>query len=66
MKGKVYKKVVRSAMMFGLETEALIKRPKAELDIPVLKMLKCSLGVMRMERIKLSLTEEQTKLEKPD
>ncbi|XP_051793650.1 uncharacterized protein LOC127530564 [Acanthochromis polyacanthus] len=52
MKGKVYKTVVRPAMLFGLETVSLRKRQEAELEVAELKMLRFSLGVTRMDRIR--------------
>ncbi|KAK2917518.1 hypothetical protein Q8A73_004265 [Channa argus] len=52
MKGKVFKMVVRPAMLFGLETMALKKRQEAELEVAELKMLRFSLGVTRMDRIR--------------
>ncbi|KAK2899617.1 hypothetical protein Q8A73_012746 [Channa argus] len=52
MKGKVFKTVVRPAMLFGLETVALKKRQEAELEVAELKMLRLSLGVTRMDRIR--------------
>ncbi|MCJ8736396.1 hypothetical protein PDJAM_G00258050 [Pangasius djambal] len=44
-KGKVYKTVVRAAMLYGLETVALRKRQESELEVAELKMLRFSLGV---------------------
>lgn len=35
MKGKVYKMVVRPAMLFGIETVAMTKRPETELEVKV-------------------------------
>ena len=52
MKGKIYKTVVRPAMLFGLETVALRKRQETELEVAELKMLRFSLGVTRMDRIR--------------
>ena len=52
MKGKVFKTVVKPAMLFGLETVALKKRQEAELEVAELKMLRFSLGVTRMDRIR--------------
>ncbi|KAF7651214.1 hypothetical protein LDENG_00113870 [Lucifuga dentata] len=52
MKGKVYKTVVRPAMLYGLETVALRKRQEAELEVAETKMLRFSLGVTRMDRIR--------------
>lgn len=45
MKGKVYKTVVRAAMLAGLETVPLRKRQEAELEVEEMKMLRFSLGV---------------------
>ena len=49
---KVYKMVVRLAMLYGLETVLLIKKQEAELVVAELKMLRFSLGIMRMNKIK--------------
>ena len=46
-KWKVYKRVVRPAMLFGLETVLLNKRQEAEL-----KRLRFSLGAMRMDKMR--------------
>ena len=51
-KGKVYKTVVRPAMLYGLETVPLTKKQEAELAVAELKMLRFSLGVTRMDKIK--------------
>ncbi|KAK3542298.1 hypothetical protein QTP86_021960, partial [Hemibagrus guttatus] len=40
IKGKVYKTVVRPAMLYGLETVSLRKRQEAELEVAELKMLR--------------------------
>ncbi|KAI5085143.1 hypothetical protein C0J45_23845, partial [Silurus meridionalis] len=52
MKGKVYRTVVRPAMLYGLETVALSKRQEAELEVAELKMLRFSLGLTRMDRFR--------------
>ncbi|KAI5085539.1 hypothetical protein C0J45_23706, partial [Silurus meridionalis] len=52
MKGKVYRTVVRPAMLYGLETVALSKRQEAELEVAELKMLMFLLGVTRMHKIR--------------
>ena len=52
VKGKVYSRVVRPAMLYGLETVALTSRQVAELEVAELKMLRFSLGVTRMDKIK--------------
>ncbi|KAK3536510.1 hypothetical protein QTP86_013834 [Hemibagrus guttatus] len=50
--GKVYRTVVRPAMLYGLETVSLRKRQESELDVAELKMLRFSLGVTRLDRIR--------------
>ena len=52
VKGKVNSTVVRPAMMYGLVTLAIGKSQEAELKVPVLKMLRFSLGVTQMDRIR--------------
>ncbi|MCJ8736379.1 hypothetical protein PDJAM_G00257690 [Pangasius djambal] len=52
IKGKVYKTVVGPAMLYGLETVSLRKRQESELEVAELKMLRFSLGVTRLDRIR--------------
>ncbi|KAK3514739.1 hypothetical protein QTP70_029689 [Hemibagrus guttatus] len=52
IKGKVYRSVVRPAMLYGLETVSLRKRQESELEVAELKMLRFSLGVTRLDRIR--------------
>ncbi|KAK3506625.1 hypothetical protein QTP70_011141 [Hemibagrus guttatus] len=52
IKGKVYRTVVRPAMLYGLETVSLRKRQESELEVAELKMLRFSLGVKRLDRIR--------------
>ncbi|KAK3555247.1 hypothetical protein QTP86_011809, partial [Hemibagrus guttatus] len=52
IKGKVYRTVVRAAMLYGLETVSLRKRQESELEVAELKMLRGSLGVTRLDRIR--------------
>ncbi|KAI5628469.1 receptor tyrosine-protein kinase erbB-3 precursor [Silurus asotus] len=52
LKGKVYRTVVRPAMLYGLETVALSKRQVAKLEVAELKMLRFSLGVTTMNKIR--------------
>ncbi|KAK3574844.1 hypothetical protein QTP86_018427, partial [Hemibagrus guttatus] len=52
IKGKVYRSVVRPAMLYGLETVSLRKRQESELEVAELKMLRFSLGVTRSDRIR--------------
>ncbi|KAK3534979.1 hypothetical protein QTP70_001936 [Hemibagrus guttatus] len=52
IKGKAYRTVVRPAMLYGLETVSLRKRQESELEVAELKMLRFSLGVTRLDRIR--------------
>ncbi|KAK3542012.1 hypothetical protein QTP86_010329 [Hemibagrus guttatus] len=52
IKAKVYRTVVRAAMLYGLETVSLRKRQESELEVAELKMLRFSLGVTRLDRIR--------------
>ncbi|KAK3507946.1 hypothetical protein QTP70_005050 [Hemibagrus guttatus] len=52
IKGKVYRTVVRPAMLYGLETVSMRKRQESELGVAELKMLRFSLGVTRLDRIR--------------
>ncbi|KAK3508739.1 hypothetical protein QTP70_004218 [Hemibagrus guttatus] len=52
IQGKVYRIVVRLAMLYGLETVSLRKRQESELEVAELKMLRFSLGVTRLDRIR--------------
>ncbi|XP_061686368.1 uncharacterized protein LOC133506339 [Syngnathoides biaculeatus] len=62
MKGKIYKTVVRLAMMYRLETVALKKQRKAELEVAEMKMLRLSLGVSRLNRIRNELIRGTAKV----
>ena len=52
VKGKVYRVAVRPAMLYGLETVALTNRQEADMEVAELKMLRFSLGVTRMDKIR--------------
>ncbi|KAK3534004.1 hypothetical protein QTP86_000518 [Hemibagrus guttatus] len=52
IKRKVYRTVVRPAMLYGLDTVSLRKRQESELEVAELKMLRFSLGVTRLDRIR--------------
>ena len=44
VKGKLYKTVVRPAMLYGLETIGLSRKHEAELEVVELKTFRFSLG----------------------
>ncbi|KAI5627956.1 hypothetical protein C0J50_3222 [Silurus asotus] len=52
IKGKVYTTVVRPAMLYGLEPVALSKRQEVELEVAELKMMRFSMGVTTMDKIR--------------
>ena len=52
VKGKVFTTAVRPAQMYGLETAALTKRQERTLEVAETKMLRFSLGVTRLDRIR--------------
>ena len=52
VKGKVYRMVVRPAMMYGLETVALTKKQEVELEVAELRMLRFAMGVTRMDKVR--------------
>lgn len=50
MKGKM---VVRPALLYGLETVALTERQEAQLEVAELKVQQFSLGMTKMDRIRI-------------
>ena len=52
VKGKVYKTVVRPAMMYGAETWAVKKAQEKKLDVAEMRMLRWMSGVTKLERIR--------------
>ena len=52
MKGKVYKTVIKPALVYSLETVALSKGQEKELEVAELKMLRYSLGVTKLDKIR--------------
>ena len=64
VKGKVFTVAVRPAMSYGLETLALTKRQEAEMEVAELKMLRFSLGVTRMDKIRNEYIRGTAQVEK--
>ena len=52
VKGKVYSSVVRTAMVYGLETVAVTKKQVEEMEVAEIKMLKFAIGVTRKDKIR--------------
>ena len=56
VKGKVYNVAMTPAMLYGLLTVALKKRQEADMEVAELKMLRFSLGVTIMDKIRNEYT----------
>ncbi|XP_065652840.1 uncharacterized protein LOC136080155 [Hydra vulgaris] len=52
IKGKIYRTVVRPAMLYGLETVALTKRQVRVMEVSEMKMLRFLFGVTKKDRIR--------------
>ena len=52
VKGKLYKTVVRPAMMYSAETLAVMKAQEKKLDVAEMKMLRWMSGVTNLDRIR--------------
>ena len=52
VKGKVYKMVVRPAMMYGAETWAVKKAQEKKLNVAEMRMLRWMSGVTKLDRIR--------------
>ena len=50
VKGKIYKVVVRPALLYGMETVAMTKRLEKKLEVAEMKMLRWMKGVTRKDR----------------
>ena len=61
VKGKVYKTVVRPAMMYGAETWSM-KKAQEKLDVAEMRMLKWMTGVTKLTRIRNERIRETTKV----
>ena len=52
IKGKVYRTVVRPALMYGAETWALKKAQEKKLEVAEMRMLRWMCGVTKMDKIR--------------
>ena len=52
VKGKVYRSVVRPAMVYVLETVAVTKKQVEEMEVAEMKMLRFAMGVTKKDKIK--------------
>ena len=63
VKGKVYRSVVRPAMVYGLETVAVTKKQVEEMKVAEIKMLRFAMGVMRKDKIRNEYIRDTVKVE---
>ena len=52
VKGKMYKSVVRPAMLYGMETVAVTERQMGKIEIAELKMVRWAQGMSRKDKIR--------------
>ena len=64
VKGKMYKIVVRPAMLYGMETVAVTERQMAKMEVAELKMVRWALGVTRKDKIRNKYTRGTAKIAK--
>ena len=52
LKGRLYKVMVRPAMLYGIEALAVTKRQESKMEVAEMKMLRFSLGKTRIDKIR--------------
>ena len=62
LKGKIHKTVIRPAMIYGAETWALKKIHEKRLEVAEMRMLRWSLGVTRLDRIRNEVIRNKLKV----
>ena len=62
VKGKVYKKVVRPAMMYGAETWEVKKTQEKKLDVAEMRMIRWMSGVTKLDGIRNERIRGTTKV----
>ena len=64
LKRKVYSSMVRSAMVYGLETVAVTKKQVEEMEVAEMKMLRFAMGVTRKDKIRNEHIRSTVKVER--
>ena len=64
VKGKVYSLVVRPATVYGLETVAVTKKQREEMEVAQMKMLRFAMGVTRKYKIRNEHIRSTVKIER--
>ena len=62
VKGKVYKTVVRPAIMYGAETWSIKKSQEKKLDAVEMKMLRWMCGVTKLDKIRSEIIRDTVKV----
>ena len=69
VKGKMYKAIVRPAVLYGMGAVAMTKRQERKMEVAEMKMLRFSVGVTKLDklrneeiRIRLGIIELEAKL----
>ena len=64
VKGKMYKSVVRPAMLYGMETVAVTERQVGKIEVAELNMVRWALGVTRKDKIRSEYVRGTSKIAK--
>ena len=64
VKGKMYKSVVRPAMLYGMETVAVTERQMGKMEVAELKIVGWALGVTRKNKIRNEYVRGTAKIAK--
>ena len=59
MKGRLYKTMVRPAMLYGMEAVSVTKRQERQMELAEMKMLNFSLGVTRKDKVRNEVIREK-------
>ena len=64
VKGKMYKRVVRPSMLYGMETVAVTERQVGKMEVAELKMVRWALRVARKDKIRSEYVRGTAKIAK--
>ena len=64
VKGKMYRSVVRPAMLYGMKTVAVTERQVGKMEVAELKMVRWALGVTRKDKIRNEYVRGTAKIAK--
>ena len=62
VKGRMYKTMVRPAMMYGMEAKAVTGGQERKMEVAEMKMLRFSLGKTRLDRVRNETVRETLKV----